>query len=384
MKELLVRSLVKVQEPIDCSDLSLYIALNLSENQMVDVAEFVYKTFVEEFKDDFILDAFTDRRSNVAASKLFTEFLKGINKCGYADIGYNGMVKSDVIKNKKAYNLWLESLNFQGSKLSNGVAVDYHHTLNELRGTSSGNSGKEYFYNLFQGILNVEKIKYYTYPEWGDFAFTFSCGECGTTRNLCQGYIEFSVSSYVLGENTDAMANKLKEIALEFCSIFNNCNAYISVGTRFGQYLSPKMNYFVDYDEGIILEENKMFDCETWLNYKFIHGVEWFNILGQQITEKIEDIDVLKTIEGFCVEELNHDIVSIESKQFIHEFESRTTIPIYNCLKNCIRPGYYSLPISDVRKYWEDVWFNDDEYVVKDSNVHFRRGKFDFFTRKYL
>ena len=397
-KNLFERSLIgRDRAMVDGRDIVLNVFFNWSNpNSVLETANKIYQKLLLSYTDNFILDIGVSFKSNISKGNVMSIFESSFNKRGYGSFYFDGILKSEQIKTKKMYRNWLESGVIEGKSIQEHFVSTKKilyllrkKKIEELAKTIKAIDEVKYFRELVKSILYAEckTEDYLSFPLHSDIGFNFSVWKCEESRTLYQGCLKLYISVFSVKSNENKMAECLWEIGKSFCNDCPNSSAFVTLNNERGkEYSSPVMDYFNHFDEGIVFDfdTKNLYDVMTYLNLQYIEGLEWANIIAPQVAAKITDIDEVKeTWSEFYVDKLENGAVIIKNKKGIMQHRARDFELHYEHFKKCLRPGYSEHSVFDIRQGWDEAFVNPNEYLVQDSKVYFRRGNFDFITKRY-
>ena len=386
---------------VDGRKLVLSINFNWRSNEEVlQAGEMVFERLVSAFDDRFILDIGTDTRSSVSRKRVMDILAKEVKR-GYGAFCYDGIVKTDRIQKKVDFARWFEGFSDvkrparPGDKelIDSEEASCFHERrrasrLKEILAGLEAKNEVQYFRNMVERILTAEcetEDYFVSFPCY-DFGLLFQTGTCEKNRDAKIGTLHFMVNHCALEENANEAAEELWILCQKICAAFPLSNGYVCInGTGPKMYASPAMNYFEDFDAGLVFdpEIKKLFDTRTWLGLNYADGLEWGNVFSPRVAEKIKDLDKLQKSENFVVFRREDGGVTIRSRKPLMEYRAKDYEEIYKELRDCLRPGYSKRSIATIREEWDEIYIPPEEYLVDGGIAHFRRGNFNFLTKRW-
>lgn len=354
-----------VVDDVDGREVLLKVEVCLgSLDEVEEFSKEVYNCFVEQFSSDFILNIFCDNNINASKNNLVDKFLQGLTKIhrgvqsDFSCMGYDGYKKYESLKYKKDLSKVLNRLEKETSR----AEIERNRIIDNIIASSKDCDNKVDEIQVINKILDIDK--YFTIEPIGeDISLYYSCYRSSNNIYMCK--IEFFTKVFSLGTNVNKYANCLKNKLLDICMNYSNCNGYICLTNRRLEYTNNDLNYFT---EGYYQKEGD--------GVKFLDGLEWVNVFNKDIYSKI-DVSIFDVIENegqITINVIKDDVYSLEFKSDILEFKKNIYKHIYPYMKKCLLPGKSIKYIKDIRMYWEDIFFDESDYRVKDMLVEFSRG----------
>ena len=345
-----------------------FVSSEVSEAYYYRMAEWVNEHFVVDFLKEYSLEA-QSRDKYVASAKKFLEiYEQEMKKHGNTTFSYGATKKTPKFPSKKSVQKETEKLNFMHSDENK----DHRDTIRNILAEQISSKQK-----IFEKIIEVEKdrqIGFLFYDASLDFSIFHQF------ENLMKGEIVFEISTYSLGEHLEVAAELLKQYLLEFCEKFPEANGFVTIGNWSDSY-GEERKYFEEVPSGkVIDEEGREYWIDSWMDIHYIDELAWVNIFPKRIGEKLKEVEKLER-SPVCKFSVKDGLYILESQKSIKEHRRKLCKEIYPCFEECLRPGFSTWRLAEIRPFWEDLYFPESHYRIEGKKVYFSRGSFDFVTK---
>lgn len=338
--------------------------LNATEAYCFEMAEWINEHFVVDFLDEFYIEAESRDKRNVSGTKFLKVFEKEMKKHGNSTFCYGAAKYTDTFSTKKSIMKEREKLNF--------VRIDdekeHRDTIEHLLFESTSEQ------MLFDKIIEVEKrrqVGTVYYDTFLDFSI------CHVFKNMIMGGVVFKIATNSIGTNLDKVATLLKQYLLEFCEKFSVDSGVITLGNWSDDYWEEK-KYFEEIPTGSVVDEaGREYWIDDWMDIHYIDELAWFNIFSKKIGERLKEIEKLENGATYRFSTKGKMCI-LESLESIKEHKRKMYKDIYPCFEKCLRPGFSVWKLTEIRPFWEDLYFPSTQYRIKGNKVYFSRGVFDF------
>lgn len=323
------------------------------------------------------METYCHDRENVRPQKFCEIFHEKIQHfrggIAYSNFGYSGVKAGNAIRTKKA-------LKQSDEVLSKVIRTEnsylHYETVMELAKKTFGETFVE---DLFTEIMNCDKV----YEQAHTYDIDLMYDVYRVNWMLYQGTCIFSISVSALGDNLEEAANKLKSFLLSFCKAHPYCQGFVNLGNSSSRFVCEERNYFSKSREGVVFSHKfGMLEEYNYMDLMFIDGLEWVNVFPALIAENIIDPENIEKKFNGKLRRLNNEVFCFESNLPVGEHKRKHYETVYPHFKKCLRPGFSTWNIYQLRPYWEDVFFLKNEYKIDGLNVIFSRGNFDFLVKK--
>ena len=376
VKSMAERDLYYVDERALC----LHATFNGSMQEVITIAESVYSDFVIAFEPKGMFDCLTDCRHRIKVNHLLDAFKSELVENGVSLFITDFYLRTDHIKTKTDVMKRQDALIASGgcSRYENKV---WKQRIKNAKAWARKFERQERDKRKIEALLHCKTYLPSSYQGVSDARCSFECRTYGNAENTFMAVLSFRISLYSLGDNVNDAAEVMKAWLKKTAEKYTCVTGYVCTGPFYGFFDSPQMSYFNRVSGGIILDANgNLFECKEWITSHYTDGIEWANVLSKKVVDKIKGIEDLRENERIEFCELKNGGVILAFCKNLDGFSSLDIDPIYSNIKDCLCPGSSSYEIDALKYNIFDLPIYPDNYEVREGEVFFSRGDFDFIT----
>lgn len=365
---------------IDKRALCLHAALVGSMQDNLSFAEKVYEDFLLALKPVGLFGSMTDERQNVKIERLLDTFRNEFEKWGESQFISDFFLKTDRIRTKK-------DLKEQENKLL-AIAPDFLYEqkvfdawFRKCEKYAARFPESERKEILVKELLHSSQDVPGFCGNFEDARIWLSAKKYGTPKDLYKVTLSVRIQVASLGEHVNAAADYLRKWLEDVSEHYACISGFVGKGALSGQFVSPQMEYFAWYEDGIVESSNgDRYGAKEWMEVNFAEGIEWANVFSPCIVNKIRNAEKLKSVEGVEMKKMKSGSIAISSKKNFRDFSAEEAKKLYPYLEGCLRPGNVTIKIKNLSHNLHDLPIPESWYRIEGDSITFSRGNFEFIT----
>lgn len=365
---------------IDQRALCLHAVFVGSAQDSMLFAEKVYEDFLFSQKSNGLFESMTDERQNVRVEQLLNVFRNEFEKWEESQFISDFFLKTDRIRTKKDLKERENKLLAIGPDFlyEQKVLDAWFRKCEKYAARFPESERKEILVKkLLHGAQDVPGFC----GNFEDARIWLSAKKYGTPKDLYKVTLSVRIQVESLGEHVNAAADCLRKWLEGVSEQYACVSGFVGKGALSGQFVSPQMEYFAWYEDGIVESSNgDRYGAKEWMEANFAEGIEWANVFSPCIVNKIRNAEKLKSVAGIEIKKMKSGSIAISSKKNFRDFSAEEAEKLYPYLEGCLRPGNVTIKIKNLSHNLHDLSIPESWYRIAGDSITFSRGNFEFIT----